>query len=40
MVEKGENVEQGSHEELLGMKGLYVRVQSHQGGDLTVRCEA
>jgi subfamily B ATP-binding cassette protein HlyB/CyaB len=32
VVEKGEIVEQGSHEELLRMKGFYARLQSHQDG--------
>jgi len=33
VVEKGEIVEQGSHEELLRVKGFYARLQSHQDGD-------
>ena len=32
VVEKGEIVEQGSHEELLRTKGFYARLQSHQDG--------
>ena len=32
VVEKGEIVEQGSHEELLRVKGFYARLQSHQEG--------
>src|SRR5262245_20331311 len=37
VVEKGEIVEQGSHEELLRMKGFYARLQSHQDGVTTVK---
>ena len=33
VVEKGEIVEQGSHEQLLRMKGLYAGLQAHQDGD-------
>ena len=36
VVEKGEIVEQGSHEELLRMKGFYARLQSHQDGHTPV----
>ncbi len=36
VVEKGEIVEQGSHEELLRMKGFYARLQSHQDGSAAV----
>ncbi len=36
VVEKGEIVEQGSHEELLRVKGFYARLQSHQDGHLPV----
>jgi subfamily B ATP-binding cassette protein HlyB/CyaB len=32
VVEKGEIVEEGAHEELLRMKGLYARLYSHQDG--------
>lgn len=39
VVEKGEIVEQGSHEELLRMKGFYARLQSHQGGYTAVTRE-
>ncbi|HSF66032.1 MAG TPA: type I secretion system permease/ATPase [Nitrospiraceae bacterium] len=39
VVEKGEIVEQGSHEELLRMKGFYARLQSHQDGHTEVRSE-
>jgi ABC-type transport system involved in cytochrome bd biosynthesis fused ATPase/permease subunit len=38
-VEKGEIVEQGSHEELLRMKGFYARLQSHQDGYTAVKRE-
>jgi subfamily B ATP-binding cassette protein HlyB/CyaB len=37
VVEKGEIVEQGSHEELLRAKGFYARLQSHQDGDAAVK---
>ena len=37
VVEKGEIVEQGSHEELLRMKGFYARLQSHQDGYAAVK---
>jgi len=37
VVEKGEIVEQGSHEELLRMKGFYARLQSHQDGSAATR---
>ena len=37
VVEKGEIVEQGSHEELLRMRGFYARLQSHQDGSAAVR---
>ena len=36
VVDKGEIVEQGSHEELLRVKGFYARLQSHQDGYATV----
>jgi len=39
VVEKGEIVEQGSHEELLRMKGFYARLQSHQDGHIPVTRE-
>jgi subfamily B ATP-binding cassette protein HlyB/CyaB len=39
VVEKGEIIEQGSHEELLHMKGFYSRLQSHQDGYTTVTRE-
>jgi subfamily B ATP-binding cassette protein HlyB/CyaB len=39
VVEKGEIVEQGSHEELLRMKGFYARLQSHQDGYTAVTRE-
>ncbi len=39
VVEKGEIVEQGSHEELLRMKGFYARLQSHQDGSAAVQRE-
>ena len=39
VVEKGEIVEQGSHEELLRAKGFYARLQSHQDGDKAVTRE-
>ena len=39
VVEKGEIVEQGSHEELLRMKGFYARLQSHQDGNTTGKRE-
>ena len=39
VVEKGEIVEQGSHEELLRMRGFYARLQSHQDGSATVKGE-
>lgn len=39
VVEKGEIVEQGSHEELLRMKGFYARLQAHQDGYTTVARE-
>ena len=37
VVEKGEIVEQGSHEELLRVKGFYARLQSHQDGDASIK---
>ncbi len=40
VVERGEIVEQGSHEELLRMKGFYARLQSHQDGVMSVKREA
>ena len=39
VVEKGEIVEQGSHEELLRVKGFYARLQSHQDGYAAVKRE-
>jgi subfamily B ATP-binding cassette protein HlyB/CyaB len=39
VVEKGEIVEQGSHEELLRVKGFYARLQSHQDGYTAVTRE-
>ncbi len=39
VVEKGEIVEQGSHEELLRAKGFYARLHSHQDGSAAVPCE-
>jgi subfamily B ATP-binding cassette protein HlyB/CyaB len=39
VVEKGEIVEQGSHEELLRVKGFYARLQSHQDGYAAVKGE-
>jgi len=39
VVDKGEIVEQGSHEELLRMKGFYARLQSHQDGSAAVQHE-
>ena len=39
VVEKGEIVEQGSHEELLRVKGFYARLQSHQDGYMAVKRE-
>jgi subfamily B ATP-binding cassette protein HlyB/CyaB len=32
VVDKGEIVEEGSHEELLRMNGLYARLHQHQDG--------
>ena len=40
VVEKGEIVEQGSHEELLRVKGFYARLQSHQDGSAAVTRDA
>jgi ATP-binding cassette, subfamily B, bacterial HlyB/CyaB len=37
VVEKGEIVEQGSHEELLRAKGFYARLCQHQDGAMTVK---
>ena len=37
VVEKGEIVEQGPHEELVRMQGFYARLQSHQDGYRAVR---
>ena len=37
VVEKGEIVEQGSHEELLRVKGFYARLHSHQDGSAAVK---
>jgi ATP-binding cassette, subfamily B, bacterial HlyB/CyaB len=39
VVEKGEIVEQGSHEELLRMKGFYARLCQHQDGYTNVKRE-
>jgi len=39
VVEKGEIVEQGSHEELLRVKGFYARLHSHQDGYAAVTGE-
>ena len=39
VVEKGEIAEQGSHEELLRMKGFYARLQSHQDGSAAMKRE-
>jgi subfamily B ATP-binding cassette protein HlyB/CyaB len=39
VVDKGEIVEQGSHEELLHVKGFYARLQSHQDGYVAVMRE-
>jgi len=39
VLEKGEILEQGSHEELLRIKGFYARLQSHQDGSATVKGE-
>jgi len=36
VVERGEIVEQGSHEELLRMKGFYMRLQQYQDGSAAV----
>ena len=36
VVEKGEIVEQGSHEELLRVKGFYARLHSHHNGAVAV----
>jgi len=36
VVEKGELVEQGSHEELLRVKGFYARLHSHHNGAVAV----
>jgi ATP-binding cassette subfamily B multidrug efflux pump len=32
VVDRGEIVEEGSHEELLRMNGLYARLHQHQDG--------
>lgn len=37
VVEKGEIVEQGSHEELLHVKGFYARLYRHQDGPVLVK---
>ena len=39
VVDKGEIVEHGSHEELLHMQGFYARLHSHQDGSATVKGE-
>lgn len=39
VVERGEIVEQGSHEELLRMKGFYMRLQQYQDGTMARTCE-
>jgi subfamily B ATP-binding cassette protein HlyB/CyaB len=39
VVEKGEIVEQGSHEELLRVKGFYARLYQHQDGSAEVKRE-
>jgi ATP-binding cassette, subfamily B, bacterial HlyB/CyaB len=36
VVERGEIVEQGSHEELLRLKGFYARLQQYQDGSTPV----
>jgi len=36
VVERGEIVEQGSHEELLRIGGLYARLYAHQDGATAV----
>jgi subfamily B ATP-binding cassette protein HlyB/CyaB len=40
VVERGEIVEQGSHEELLRMKGFYTRLYQYQDGGAAVKREA
>ena len=37
VVEKGEIVEHGSHEELLHVKGFYTRLYRHQDGAIMVQ---
>jgi subfamily B ATP-binding cassette protein HlyB/CyaB len=39
VVERGEIVEQGSHEELLRMKGFYAKLHRYQDGGMTVSSE-
>jgi len=39
VVERGEIVEQGSHEELLRMNGFYTRLHKYQDGGAAVKCE-